>query len=603
MAGPSAAAVRYHREQQARRIAQELQQSPRRRLSNGDTPKEQQHAESPLMGNKKTAALDTSKHVKIILSQRPTGKYPKFRMKEIFVGTLLGQGGFCSAHEIRGFRLKVSLDDVEHDSSTSNKDNNDVGRAFLARHCLRSNGKPRFVLKQIASPQSSSSLDKKGRKKVTAATTTATNSDKENRRMQQGMLDLQVEIAILSKLHHPHILQLRGTVEKTGGDDGILGLVLDHLFGTLEDRINYWQGKMAAYTGLRGKANDRKGTKKQGLYYERLQTACDIGSAIQYMHEKKIIYRDLKPENVGYNVNDQVQLFDFGLAKDLSTFTKSKESKDGETPTYQLTELCGSPRYMAPEVYNGFCYNHTCDVYSFGILLWQLLSLQAPFELYTPWSMREKVYNGAHKRPLLKDDIIPKEIQPLLTECWHKDLQQRPEMDRVIDALEKEIKSQSGSHRRSNPSFSMERQHSVIFPSISAAFNPGDHASSDDDSDDDDGFSLCDENIPGHVNDKDDTVCQDLSCSSDAIKRMRSPSLEDILFGEEEQSRKETFHASFDTKRMRHVGQEKRGFVASQQEAMPDDSPHVSRKDGTRNKEQPVTMLISTSQEDAMYFL
>lgn len=69
----------------------------------------------------------------------------------------------------------------------------------------------------------------------------------------------------------------------------------------------------------------------------------DMTAAIKYLHEKNIIYRDLKPENLGFDLRDDIKLFDLGLVKELH---EADKMKDG---TYKLS-LAGTPRYMAPEV-------------------------------------------------------------------------------------------------------------------------------------------------------------------------------------------------------------------------------------------------------------
>jgi serine/threonine protein kinase len=126
-----------------------------------------------------------------------------------------------------------------------------------------------------------------------------------------------------------------------------------------------------------------------------------------------------------------IKIFDFGLAKEL---TETLRNEDG---TYNLTEMTGSPRYMAPEVANGKPYNATCDSYSFAILLWEMLSLKPPYELYTPKSLREKVYNGAHKRPLINEEwSVPMKL--LLKRGWAKDLQDRSTMHAIVLILRKE---------------------------------------------------------------------------------------------------------------------------------------------------------------------
>jgi serine/threonine protein kinase len=119
------------------------------------------------------------------------------------------------------------------------------------------------------------------------------------------------------------------------------------------------------------------------------------------------------------------------LAKEL---TEKLRNKDG---TYNLTEMTGSPRYMAPEVANANPYNATADCYSFSILLWQIISLQTPYELYTPKSLREKVYNGAHKRPPVNEEWSV-QVKLLLRRGWTQDLHDRITMDAMVTILRKE---------------------------------------------------------------------------------------------------------------------------------------------------------------------
>jgi serine/threonine protein kinase len=119
------------------------------------------------------------------------------------------------------------------------------------------------------------------------------------------------------------------------------------------------------------------------------------------------------------------------LAKELLAKLRNPDG------TYKLTEMTGSPRYMAPEVANSQPYNETCDVYSFAVLLWEMLALKRPYLLYTPKSMREHVYNGAHKRP----PVAPtwsNAIKICLKRCWDADLHQRNSMAQTTTILKKE---------------------------------------------------------------------------------------------------------------------------------------------------------------------
>ncbi|KAL7523032.1 hypothetical protein ACHAXR_000175, partial [Thalassiosira sp. AJA248-18] len=86
---------------------------------------------------------------------------------------------------------------------------------------------------------------------------------------------------------------------------------------------------------------------------------------MSYLHSKNIVFRDLKPANVGFDSMGVLKLFDFGFA-----FSVKKDL---------LYDICGTPRYMAPEVGLERGYGIPADVHSFGILFWQICSLKQPF--------------------------------------------------------------------------------------------------------------------------------------------------------------------------------------------------------------------------------
>jgi len=92
---------------------------------------------------------------------------------------------------------------------------------------------------------------------------------------------------------------------------------------------------------------------------------------------------------------------------------------------------------MAPEVGRSEPYNEKCDVYSFAVLLWEMLALKVPYELYTPKSIRERVYAGPAKRPPI-DDAWSNAMKILLKRSWEHDLHQRNTMPQVYAVLRKE---------------------------------------------------------------------------------------------------------------------------------------------------------------------
>eukprot|EP00957_Ditylum_brightwellii_P192359 14643431-Ditylum_brightwellii.AAC.1 len=107
---------------------------------------------------------------------------------------------------------------------------------------------------------------------------------------------------------------------------------------------------------LDGSRNKENRDSKKHRYFARcLNIASNIASALDYMHSWNVIYRDLKPENVGFDVNDEVKIFDFGFTKEL------READSLDDGLYNLTGNTGSPRYMAPEVGRSMPYNLSAD--------------------------------------------------------------------------------------------------------------------------------------------------------------------------------------------------------------------------------------------------
>lgn len=148
------------------------------------------------------------------------------------------------------------------------------------------------------------------------------------------------------------------------------------------------------------------------------------------------MYRDVKPENVGFDVRDDVKIFDFDLIREYP-----ETSHNG---TYQLTGQTGSTIYMAPEVALGKPYNETIDVYSFSILLWQILHMEMPFQNFTQHMFDNYVVkNGA--RPKCDAKVgVSTELSNLMSRGWHADWRQRPSMEDVAQGLRDEIHRHAG---------------------------------------------------------------------------------------------------------------------------------------------------------------
>ncbi|KAL9366955.1 hypothetical protein Peur_038154 [Populus x canadensis] len=153
-----------------------------------------------------------------------------------------------------------------------------------------------------------------------------------------------------------------------------------------------------------------------------VQLALDLARGLSYLHSKKIVHRDVKTENMLLDKTRTVKLADFGVARIEAS---NPNDMTGET---------GTLGYMAPEVLNGNPYNRKCDVYSFGICLWEIYCCDMP---YPDLSFSE--VTSAVVRQNLRPEIprcCPSSLANIMKRCWDANPDRRPEMEVVVFMLE-----------------------------------------------------------------------------------------------------------------------------------------------------------------------
>ena len=155
-----------------------------------------------------------------------------------------------------------------------------------------------------------------------------------------------------------------------------------------------------------------------------------------------------QPDNIGFAEDGTLKLIDFGLC----TCVNRRQTKD---QTYEMTGNTGSLRYMAPEVALKRSYTELVDVYSFGILVWQMARDRSPFQGLNKNEFMRHVASGG-LRPKL-DKSWPPGFSGLLKQCWDSDPSQRPSFTAIcvqLDAalLQEEISKSSRQHVRGSQS-------------------------------------------------------------------------------------------------------------------------------------------------------
>jgi serine/threonine-protein kinase TNNI3K len=181
----------------------------------------------------------------------------------------------------------------------------------------------------------------------------------------------------------------------------------------------------------------------------KLRLALGIAHGIQYLHNANppMIHRDLKSPNVLVDDSWHAKIADFGTlrlseivstARNLTSRVGMKQPQaEPEPDPMVMTGVVGTTRWMAPEVIRGEkYYTSKVDIYSFGLILWELIEGQLPFES-TRWNheIEKLVLRGV--RPPVQTDLCPIRWNMLLVTCWQADPKDRPTIQEVISSLQR----------------------------------------------------------------------------------------------------------------------------------------------------------------------
>jgi serine/threonine-protein kinase len=135
----------------------------------------------------------------------------------------------------------------------------------------------------------------------------------------------------------------------------------------------------------------------------------EIAKGLEYTHNKNVIHRDIKPSNILISKEGEIKLIDFGVAKDEAP---SKLTITGM--------IIGTPSYMSPEQANGEKINHQSDIYSLGVLFYEILTGFKPFSGDTNTEIFSKISKGKYASPMKYRSDIPLKLLKIIKKCLHK---------------------------------------------------------------------------------------------------------------------------------------------------------------------------------------
>ncbi|XP_078675682.1 serine/threonine-protein kinase MARK2-like isoform X18 [Branchiostoma floridae x Branchiostoma belcheri] len=204
------------------------------------------------------------------------------------------------------------------------------------------------------------------------------------------------EVRIMKMLNHPNIVKLFEVIET----EKTLYLVMEYASG----------GEVFDYLVAHGRMKEKEARAKFR----------QIVSAVQYCHQKRVVHRDLKAENLLLDSDMNIKIADFGFSNEF-------------TPGNKLDTFCGSPPYAAPELFQGKKYDGPeVDVWSLGVILYTLVSGSLPFDGQNLKELRERVLRGKYRIPfymstdcenLLKRFLV---LNPLKRGSLEEDSEERP---------------------------------------------------------------------------------------------------------------------------------------------------------------------------------
>ncbi len=252
---------------------------------------------------------------------------------------------------------------------------------------------------------------------------------RENLGHEKSVARFLLEARTTARFNHPHIV----TIFAVGEHDGSPYLALEYLEGSsLRERMD----------------------RERPSLREIIRVGLAVAGALQEAHRHRILHRDLKPENVIIPKDGRLRVVDFGLAKSLQTGTKAGDPVSSKSidsiDSAQDTELCininetiekgfyGTPAYMSPEQWKQKSCSEASDMWSFGVMLYELLAGRRPFGEEThPLALAMQICESTELPSIDIYRDIPEELGDLVDRCLSKRPEDRPPAQQAVKILER----------------------------------------------------------------------------------------------------------------------------------------------------------------------
>ena len=209
---------------------------------------------------------------------------------------------------------------------------------------------------------------------------------------------------------------------------------------------------------LQGQSLDKGHFRRPMPYPRLLEFGVQVADALDAAHKKGILHRDIKPGNIFLSPAGQVKILDFGLAK-LEASTSSPNGAGGDRPGATVAEALTSPgsavgtiAYMSPEQARGETLDARSDVFSLGVVLYELATAQHPFSGATTAVTFDRILNSAPTAPISLNPELPEELEETLNKTLEKDRELRCQSAAELRADLKRLQRKSSGGASARPS-------------------------------------------------------------------------------------------------------------------------------------------------------